>query len=81
MKILVKKKHIKDGRRGEFTDCPVALALQECGLRKAGVTQDWITWLENKKWKRISTPQLVKLKVHRYDGLGQMTSFEFDLGD
>lgn len=79
MRIPVLKRHIKKGSRGEYTDCPIALAMQEVGLKKAGITPQNIIYSKNGKWVRYDTPDLVAKKLHRYDGCGEMIPFEFHL--
>jgi hypothetical protein len=79
LKILVTKKHIKKGMRGEYDNCPIALAMQGAGLKKAGITTKNIIYWENYKWVRKDTPELAAKKMTRYDGCGEMIPFEFEL--
>lgn len=37
MKIQITKKHIKQGKKGRVTLCPIALACKECGFERVRI--------------------------------------------
>jgi len=84
MKVKITQKHIEEGSRGDPYKCPVALALQECGLfdmpcviGRYAIERAW-----GKAWSglRRYLPKTAFLWIVKFDegGIGEEFEFEFD---
>lgn len=76
MKVKVTKKHIKKGKRGQPTGCPIALALKEqYGLKRPRVHGDQVHF----PGKSCDLPDKASFFIQQFDSGEKVVPFEFSI--
>jgi hypothetical protein len=80
MTIKVTQAHIDSGAPNNSTQCPIALALDECGFEDVEVTPFYIKLRGKGLFKReIDLPNEVTKRIVHFDKEFTMEPFEFEL--
>ncbi len=68
MKIVVKKKHIKNGVCSDPTECPIALAMTDAGARNTSVSSSRVSFISfNGKAVNTEFTQKIKKFISLFD--------------
>lgn len=77
-KIKVGVAEIKNGKRNNYDNCPIALAAMKAGLKNVIVTRGAILWNDKNGIPRTENlPAKVINIISHFDSTGKMEAFEF----
>ena len=81
MKVDVKRRHISNGLQEDPTRCPVALALNDIGLRRCMVGRYSFNPSSNHLDVSVELPSDVTTRIQSFDATGEMKPFSFEIPD
>lgn len=77
-KIKVTQSNIDDGYEEESGSCPIALAMEDMGLREPNVTGTEAWFYRNERCYIMKLPSLAKKFVYAFDNFDEVSPFEFE---